>query len=317
MNAIRVALLAACLLALRFSSPCNAEPQPLPTMPEIQRLYDEKLYAEALRAIGRITSLRQVPPDYDQHALLTLKAECHLRLRQQPLAIDSFEKAAKATENERDRAVAAATALLIKRSTGFAYKPKSGGEGKPPQPIDVVEPEPRKQALAALFEDEWKAKQATLKRARQSGALPQLSAAIDEISELRILELAATGKDERCQSAVEEIVESAVDAIAAALPRMDAAVREIDRRALEVVVNEKEGTSGPRGLTSNDMQELRGIMASCEKVAQAIEGLGKIADVAARSRLKDLHHEAESIHESAKTTLGRDYRRVKRPGRGG
>jgi hypothetical protein len=317
MNATRLSCILAALFALRFATLAAAEPQPLPTMPEIQKLYDDKQNAEALRAISRVTSLRQIPAEYDKYALFTLKAECHLRLRQQPLAVDGFEKAADATESEADRCVASATALLLKKSSGFAYKPKSGPDGKPPQPIDVIEPEPRKQALAALFEDEWKAKQATLKRARQRGSLPQLSSAVEIVSELRTLEVAATGKDERCRDAVAEIVDAAADAIAAALPKMDAAVREIDRRAMEVIINEKEGWSGPRGLTSNDMQELRGIMTSCEKTAQAIDGLLKIADVGTRPRLKDMRRAAELVYESAKTTLTRDYRRVKRPGRGG
>jgi len=313
----RLSCLMAAFFVLRFATLSGAEPQPLPTMPEIQKLFDDKLYAEALRAVSRITSLRQIPSDYDKYALLTLKAECHVRLRQHPLAVDGFEKAADATDDERARCVSLATALLLKKSTGFAYKPKSVADGKPVEPIDVIEPEPRKQALAALFEDEWKAKQAALKRARQSGSLPQLSSAVEIVSELRTLELAATGKDERCKDAVAEIVDAAADAIAAALPKMDAAVREIDRRAMEVIINEKEGWSGPRGLTSNDMQELRTIMGSCEKTAQAIDALTRIADVGTRPRLKDLRREAELVFESAKTTLTRDYRRVKRPGRGG
>lgn len=316
MKLTRLSCFLVSLSVLRIVAPVAAEPQPLPTMTEIHGLYEDKLYPEALRAITRVATMRQIPPEYDKYELLTLKAECHLRLRQQPLAVDTFEKAADVTENERDRAIAAATALLIKKSTGFAYRPKSGGDGKPPQPIDVIEAEPRKQALSALFEDEWKGKQATLKRARQSGSLPQLSSAIEEVTELRLLELAATGEDARCKAAVQEIVDSAVAAIAAALPKMDAAVREIDRRALEVIVNEKEGWSGPRGLTSNDMQELRGIMTSCEKAAQVIDGLARIADVPAKTRLMDLRRDCHLVHESAKTTLGRDYRRVKRPNRG-
>lgn len=317
MNAARLLCLLSGLFVLRFATVCAADPPPLPTQPEIQKLYDEKRYAEALRAVSRVTSLRQVPADYDRYALFVIKAECHLRLKQQPLAVDGFEKAASATDNENDRCVATATALLLKKSTAFAYKPRTSGDGKPAESIDIVEPEPRKQALLALFEDEWKLKQAALKRARQSGSLPQLSSAVEMVSELRTLEVASTGKDERCREAVAGIVDAAADAIGAALPKWDAVVREIDRRAMEVIANEKEGWSGTRGLTSHDVQELRTIMASCEKAAQAIDSLTNIADVGTRPRLKDMRREAQVIFESAKTTLTKEYKRVKRPARGG
>src|SRR6185369_11837898 len=82
-------------------------------------------------------------------------------MKQNAPAAEAFTSAAKETTDAKEVGLCNATALLIKRSQNGMYTPKQPttkpAAGSKPAPIDITQPDARKEAMLALFNDESKA----------------------------------------------------------------------------------------------------------------------------------------------------------------
>lgn len=295
----------------------------LPTAAEIHQLYDEGKYPQVLQKLQRVLILKgAAAKPYDRHDLLRLRGETQLRLKSAVPAAQSFTEAAEATDDAAAIAVDRATALLIKRSQQQAFTPKNSGKGKAAEAIPIVEPESRKKAMAALFDDELAAAGPKLKAVADAKQLSVILDTVPFIRDLRSLELAATDKDERTKKVLGDLATHAHELLAKAAKDEGKKVDEIEKTANETVQIQDFGrdpkTNGrsskvetqwkKRGLSRNDAGALRDSITLTEKVAAAChemaDALGdKSADFGA------VRADAEKVAKKADSVLNADYSR--------
>src|SRR5687768_7740501 len=154
----------------------DASAPALPSMDEIRRLYEARRDPEVLKALSRVINLRgDAAKDYDRHQLWLIKGETHLRMKAAKPALLAFREAAAAAPDDRTRAEAEATALLVKRAKNLVFtpstKPKAGAGnvGGVGGGIDVLDPEQRRAGFHALFVDELAAAGPKVKAALRGG----------------------------------------------------------------------------------------------------------------------------------------------------
>jgi hypothetical protein len=199
-----------------------------------------------------------------------LRGETLLRMKQPRLAQDAFSSAARVTRRDAqmaDTAAARGMALLIAASPGMQYAPKDRSE-----PIDIVDPASRKQALAALYHDRLAAVQPKYDAAMKGSSLAPMVDLLPALSDLYALECAATGTSEHALPMGQAMGARARDLINAELARLGDAVARLEDQA-----NEPTG-SGPggrwysrRGLTSIEQGQLKDDAQYLDKIRQVAQ----------------------------------------------
>ena len=309
------------LFAPRPSSAAGADP--LPTQDEVHQLFDQGKYPLALQKLQRVLVLKgPAAKPYDRHDLLRLKAETHLRLKAQTAAAQAFGEAAdEAGQDNQAGDVDRATALLIKRSQNFAYTPKVREKGKSADPISIMEAESRKQALAALFRDEFTVAAPKIKAVQDARQLPPIIDVMATVRDVRVLESAATGSTAETKKVVGDLGAHAHELMADAVKRMKAPVDDIEKSANDVVRVESVGgdarTGGLRtdpkwkkkGIDRRDTTDLQDTIAKCEKIAAACRDLADVLGDGAAD-FGSVRSEAGKVARQADQVLNADYRRT-------
>ena len=341
----RARLLAAMACCLVWTVPSSgapavapAKPQPAaqadspPSVDEIQNLYTSGDYKGALQKISRVLSLKgDAAKSYDRHALLRLKAESHLKLRDTKAAADAFSKAAKEAPDEATGAEDTASETVIKRSKNLAFTPKATKEKDKPAPIDVSDPEKRKEAFAALLAEQKAELESRAKAARQAKSLPPILEGLKLVGAFRTTELAATGEETQSRELVDELGGRAHKLMAEALEDMAETVDGIEEAAndlQEVAVPLRsptgrgatlERTYKRAGLTTDDRKDLNRVIADCKKIVPTCRELAKaLGDNGGKDFEKLAEYGAEVGNKAHKVLTTRyddnDYSRMNRAG---
>lgn len=259
-----------------------ADPVPPPTMEQIQADFQAQQYQEVIKKVAQALPLStRAGSNYDRGELFKLKAESHLRLKQWPLAADAFNMAAKESTGD-PAAVLKSTGTLVRRSNNGVYSPKQPttqpSAGGKPAPIDIVDPNSRKQALNALFNDEAKVQTAKIESTKKATTLPPVMAAIKQMSELRDFEIAGTGADNTCKQLLSTLGSHANTLMGSAMKTMAAKVEQISKQANEARTEIRDLADGTRetvtykrGLTSVDTKALKEVISTCQSIAKACD----------------------------------------------
>jgi hypothetical protein len=283
---------------------------PPPTMDEIKTRFEANDFNGVLRDLAHVLSLHgKAAEPYDRYDLLMLRGETELRLKQAAPAAMAFKQAASQTKDPQQTAVASSTDMLVRRSNQFQYTPKKAEKGKVPEPIDIVNADKRKLALAALYEDERDAAADALAQGKKATSLPQIAAAVNAISSHNLVPLdrAVHGNTEDVQKATGDLKTRTRDLIARALDQMAKQTQEISNKADEIVriPSMRAGqpdTTHRRGLQGTDRQELSTISQGCRDIAQAAHDLmGTLSDNP--DEANDLIEQANGIRQKAEKAL--------------
>jgi hypothetical protein len=245
-------LFAMCMMMIAVSLGLASAAAPVPTIDEIQQDYDAQQYQSVIRkAAALMQPNASLPAGFDKARLLSLKAESHLRLKQSLPASDAFAAAAKESSDEKVAGLYKATAMLVRKSPSGQYQPKppvtKSSDSKPPtkpEPIGIIEPDSRKRAFAALFDDEANGMAPTIESLKKQTSLPPLMSGIMQIIELRLLELAGTGSDVRSAQMLSSVTSHASDLMSSALDTMSTNVETIAKDANKVAARSSELTDG-------------------------------------------------------------------------
>lgn len=310
--------------------PAAAQPAdtPEPTMEEIKKSFDEGKYQDTLKMLGRVLPLKgKAAAGFDRYELLVLKGETHLRLTQNPNAAAAFGDAADEAEKngsseDKDKgglsekaAVARATQMIIKRSKGTDFTPKTRKGGKA-EPINIADPAQRKTAIAALLADEKSAVEGKISAGLKAKSLPPIAESLDAAKRLASLELAATGGIEGTKKAIHDLGQRGRTLLGEALEKSERDVDEINKNANKIVrrnqlvttasgVTINQVVSRRYGLHGNDAQVLKKAMDFSVQVGRSAKDLaGAVGDDAESD---DLLKRAENLHERAEKTLKADY----------
>jgi hypothetical protein len=271
------------------TAPAVAPNQPL-TMDDLKAQFQAQKYRDLLQQISKLQSNKKAMSNFNAYDLDLLKAETYLRLRMNVQAIDTLTLAGRDAPDPIAKATAAATAMLIKRSSNLIYTPRHqvqanpADTAKPKATYDLSNMEQRPDALTALFNDERVELVPRLIGAEKSAALPPIAAVAKPLADLSTLELAATGKDGFVTQERNTLASRAADLMQATLDQMAARVTTIRTNAekivsmdLPVVQNGKvvatQKQYGKRGLGQGDGDTLRAIKTNADKIDPAAHEL--------------------------------------------
>jgi hypothetical protein len=290
MSRVRVA--AAVLVLFGATSAGLAAEVPTPasaaSAADVQALIDAKNYSGAVSAASRLVNKTgAAAAGLDKGALYALKGEAHLRLKQASLAADAFGRASKAATDPKLAAGDAATATLLKRSSAGVYKPKQPGrDGQKLAPFDLFTTDDLTPALGCLFDDEFAASAPKLKAAKTATTVPQLLQAATLATDLRQLEVAATGDDTRTKPDVVDIAQHAHELLATNLRTMAARVTDIRTAANTTNTNYRQvrqpngsylnlPVQTKAGLTSSNTSDLQSIQSTANQIGPAADAFAK------------------------------------------
>lgn len=320
------------------AKPPAAAAEGLPSAADVQQLFDEGKYKEALQKLSRVLALRgDAAKAYDRHLLLRLKGECHLRQKESAAAATAFELAAKEAPDETQRAVDVATAQLVKRSKNLTFTPSpkkaapgaGGGAGavkanananaEKSGPIDITDPEKRKAAFAVMLVEQKDEVAPKLKAAKDAKSLPPVVAALEAAGTLRTLEVAATGDDAEVTGMVSELSGKALKMMADAVDDMAKTVEDIqlsanDLKEVRTPVRSPAPGGGvmlersykKKGLTTPDLQDLRRIIGDLQKLVPAAKELSEALGESGEE-FKRVGKDAAVLHDKAREVLTYDY----------
>jgi hypothetical protein len=264
-----------------------AQADPLPTVESVQKALKENDAPEALKQVNRLLSLRgKAAEGLDKHELLTLKGEAHLRLKATEAAAAAFRQAAAATEDPQQQAVARATEALIKKSKQLAYTPKKIAKGDKAEPVDVVDPDSRQKALAALFVDEVGPLLPKVEAAKNATSVVPMVKLMQAAREVEYLERAANGSADQVGGIVQTLGEQGRAMLAKVVER---ATKRVDR--ITTLANEMEQVAQVvplnngsyqrvlipkrRGIKNDDVTELKGIIDALDEVVAQAKALAQ------------------------------------------
>ncbi len=252
----------------------------LATLPELRAMLGRGENLEVIQQTARVLALKGAAAEpYPRAEVWALKAEAHLRMKSPAPATEAFAQAAKAASGaERQRYQA--QEFLMRRSRSGTFVPKSS-EGKPAEPIDVIDPEKRKEAASALLADELAALRPKLESAKKATTLAPLMQAAKGVGDLRAVEMYATGAGAETTKIADEIADLAIERVKAS---MDAAHDQCDaifKQAMTLVKVERTVGGGNylvtehAGLTSVDIKELKRIAAATMAVPEPMRQLAR------------------------------------------
>ena len=311
------------------AAPSAAMPADLPTVEQLKAQLAEGKHQEVLKHVAKLLGLRgENAKAYDRYELLCLRGEAALRGKANSMAIEAFGQAARATTEPEKQAVARATEVLIRRAKPLGYVPRVAPQLAPQgkvdaaaaaaataaraqvaQPIPIIEEADRKRAFAALFVDEFATVEPKVKAATKSNGLPPVIDAIKSIGDLRAIELAATESSAKTKGITADLGAHAHALISGTLKPMQQRVEECWTTASSATVT--DGSDGQRyrlpgmwGLNSTQQNDLKAIIATCEKVQPVA---AELASVTERSELIADAQMAQKLHARAIEVLTYDY----------
>ena len=263
-------------------------------------------HQQALAEVSRGLRAPEVS-EADQFALLMLRGETLLALQSPQYAAEAFRDAAEATSDPENRARARASAVLVRRSRGLEYTPKGPGDAKP---IDIVDPDSRQKAMAALLDDTRRAMEPKVREAAKADTLLPIYELLTELGDMAAVELASTRALQQTGPLLQALGERARSLIGRELRQIDRRVETTLSRAGEVELLVGPNV-GRRGLHTEDREQLRQLVPYLERIAAAArEGRGvanRFGNQQVVEQWEDLVLEADEMAARVEAALKRQY----------
>lgn len=306
---LRPALIGCFVLASGIVATAQNTP---PTMADIQKAYDAKQYADVNRLVAQAMALRgNAAVGFDREKLFVMRGESQIRLKQYTPAAEAFTSAAKETKDSKSITTYNATALLVRRSTAGKYQPKQpstqpGRSGARQEAIDIAEPEDRKEAMNALFIDESKLATPKIEAAIKQQQLKPIVDAIKQVTDLRSLELASTGKEAKTEALFGSLGTRASELMSTAVKSMSADVERISKTANETSSASvgAQTVQIKRGLTSIDINELKELTQNCQQIITACD---QLAAAMPKNVFDPVKQDATGVNNRAIAVMEADY----------
>ena len=293
-----------------------------PTLDELTALLDGGKPSDLLKQLMIIRSSQKLLATYDASQLSVLKAEALLQNKDKLDAIEAFKSAQKEAADEKSRAYARACEVLVTRATGMAYIPHptpatATAPALKPDGIALTDRKHRHEALLALFADEFKAAQPKLQKALAAKSLPDMVPAVKTLDDLEMLELAATSATAQVEAAKASFVDHLQTVVVAAVKNMQTTAEGISRLANTIIRTILSDTDSDgnlvqwagyrkRGLTTSEANNLKEIIATCNRIEPALDEIIKQLHVDGNAT-KSVATEATSLAATATGTLNTDY----------
>lgn len=233
------------------------------TVKELNETFTSGDYAKVVLDADRtLTDQGTSLSDEEAYGLIMLKAEALLRQGNAAAAAREFVNAGRAATDIQQLAWARASAIVVRRSNTKTFTPRTGDK----TPIDILNPDTRKQAFLALYKDMLPEVNRRQETAMRANTLPALEDAVLPVADATFLEIAATGASKEMGPALKGIGERARKLISEDIIRVQRQVSILDR-----IASQYDGWGGSlRGLTSRERDELRTTQAYVDRVLERV-----------------------------------------------
>jgi hypothetical protein len=307
----------------------------LPADTDVRAAFERGDYAETLKLLARVLSLKGKPTDgYDRYELTMIKGESHLRLKQFKAASDAFAAAAKLTDDPAKAATARATHRLVLEAKSGRVQRRTPARGGEPTTADLLNPDQRDDALRIVHADLRAAAEPKVKEARRARILPPIAEALELVAvtcdfEAAIGPTATSGggdsgagdkHDKTDAENRDELTGRALELMEKELANAARDVAQIKKTAESVeaqryvarqsvtygVAESGEYVPLLHGLEARDRKDLKAILDTCAKLLPAAESLAKLPGVDA-DRIKKVTDAAKQTHREATRVLTRKY----------
>lgn len=165
-------------------------------------------------------------------------------------------------------AAAQANALILERSSAGKFAPRYAPGGK--EPIDIVQLESRKIAMAALRDELAAANKTQIDTALRGKQLPAIEQAFPRAADMYFLDVFAVGAGGDVQSGAgetaRELGRHAFELMRAEVSRCDAPVDQLNQIANSSGVSARGWDTGRLGLTSQQRVELKAMLPYLSKI---------------------------------------------------
>lgn len=305
--------------AQRSASPSAAPDPRLPTIESLKQQLAAGENQEVLRSVAKLLALKgPAAQAYDRYELFMLRGEAALRNKAMPMASEAFKMAQQETDDASKQAGARAIELLVRKSKQTGYVPKHAPSPTPGanpagvaarDAIPIVDEANRKQAFAALLNDELSVLEPKAKTAAKATTLAPIIEVARTLGDLRAVELASGGEAQRTKAIGSTLGARAHELIADAMNGMDRQVEEIWDDASQVRhTRDRYGyvqrNYGMKGMNSMQVKSLKDVIATCEKIIPVTRDLSTVTE---GPELQADAQAAEKLYNRARQVLEFDY----------
>lgn len=241
------------------------------TLQEIKVAFDQKEYPIAIKEADRTLIADASLTDSDIYQIMMLKAESMLRVGNRVNAAQSFSAAARVAPTLAQIAWARSTRLLLDRTSGVGYIPRSSADK---QPIDVVDTASRKHAFTLLADDLRPGAVRQYENAMRATTLPQLEDAILPVSDVALLEIAGGGESKPTLTMLNSLGKHAQQLIAEDTISTQRQISHLDRVA---AAYEDYSVGGRRGISSPERDQLYALRSYLDRVNERVRTYRDVA----------------------------------------
>ena len=313
MRTLQTAKLGVFVLALLTGGSMAIAQTPLPTDQDLQKMFDQKEYRTCLQQTARVMHLTgDAAHAYDPFTLQMRRGECFLNLGDWGSAAIAYQTALTAAPTAAQAEQARAMELLVKASRGGKYDPVK----TPGDPINIISAATRKQAMMALFVDQFAAATGAIKAAQNSTSLVPIIRFVPKAQDLHAIEMAGYGADTESGPVLTSIGEIARGMITTELTNKDALITGISNRANTLAssgFNWVTGANGTEllvadtrvGLSADDRDTLRQMIPYLGEILEATQRGKKVAQSLGRdgAAWDPVIAQAKSVAERAQNVL--------------
>ncbi len=275
--------IAAPLPADATTKPATGTAVDAPPMTELQNELDQKQYPAAVKTASKLLAMRgPAAAGFSRFQVTMLKGEAQVGMKSMSAAAATFKSALKETKDPHELALATWTGELFARAKGTTYVPKTIGAGTDKTgPIDLMDHDRRKDAFAAMLDDDLSALSPKLKAAVVSQNLTQIWPVLEQVVGLDQLDVIAYGNDDKTTQVSNSLLDHSRNLLTNALKGMWSRVDDIDKHAnyvtntpSTVVINGQyvtQNISKKNGLSGQNRRDLGDDITTCQKIHDAAE----------------------------------------------
>jgi hypothetical protein len=221
-------------------------------------------YRAALQKTTKLLSTSLASPGpAEKYDLLMLRGECQVQLKDRTGAVASFKSAVKSAADVNQFTAARANALIVERSSMGRYTP-AYASGK--TPIDIVAPDTRREAMAALRAELWSKNKRQIEEALKATTLPPIEKAFLPLADIYCLEVAGTGQSHDTGDLMRELGQRTHRLMRDEATRYGRRVEQLSLTANSSGGGNGRWDDGPRGLFSTERNELKGTVTYLVKL---------------------------------------------------
>jgi len=284
---------------------------------DIQANIDTKQFPAAVKAAAKVLALHgPAAVGVDRFQVTMLKGYAQAGMKSMSTAVITFKSAIKETKDPREIALAKWTAELFRTAGSITYVPKSvGAGGQKRGPFDLLDADQRKDAFAALLDDDLALLDPKVKEATISQKLPEIFPVLQQVVDLDQLDQIANGDDDKTTTLASGLLDHARNLLTNALKSDWARVGDIDAHAnitttvpTQVVINNSlvtQTTTRKNGLSDSNRTELNNIISVCQKIHDAAESFLPLSK--SDKDWSTIISDADRVASRASDVLNADY----------